>query len=88
MSRYGTKDTKDLPCTVGELMAHLAQFPADLPVIYRCFSDWAPLTVNEVVRVQGVPKACWVMRVYKEHIGTMSEENRANITEFVGFPGN
>jgi hypothetical protein len=75
-------------CTVGELIEHLKQFPAGMPVIFRCCSDWAELDLEDVKKVKGVPKQHWVMRVYEEHIATMSKENQDGITEFVCFPGN
>ena len=74
--------------TVDELVEHLKKFPGDLRVIYACCSDWEPLRLEEVRLVKGVPKTHWIMRAYKEHINTMSVENRENIAEFVEFPGN
>ena len=85
----GTLDTKrERFITVGELIKHLKEFPGDLPVIYELCSDWEPLQIEDVIIVKGVPKSSWVMRVYKEHVPTMSAENRENVAEFVGFPGN
>jgi hypothetical protein len=78
----------DKGCTVGELIEHLKQFPANLPVIFECCSDYAALNPADVKIKKGVPKQHWVMRVYEEHIATMSKENRDGITEFVAFPGN
>ena len=83
-----TEDWQELPTTVGELITHLKKFPEDLHVIYTSCSDWAPLHLKDVCLVKGVHKDSWVMRVYKEHVHTMSTENRSNISEFVGFPGN
>lgn len=44
-------------CTVGDLIAHLKQFPADMPVVYQCFSDWQPLTLDEVKQSKADPDA-------------------------------
>ena len=75
-------------CTVAELIEHLKQFPAQTPVIFECCSDYVPLNVAYVDIRKGVPKQHWVMRVYEEHIATMSKENQDGIVEFVCFPGN
>ena len=82
------QEREELPTTVGELIEHLKEFPGELPVIYACCSDWAPLHLKDVCLVKGVKKDSWVMQVYKEHVRTMSAENRDNISEFVAFPGN
>lgn len=76
--------------TVEELIQRLETFPKDLLVIYKCCSDWAPMSKEDVTLVKGVPKNAleWVMRVYKEHEATMSEENQRNMRDFVAFPGN
>lgn len=34
--------------TVGELIAHLQQFPAETPVVYRFCSNYSPLLADEV----------------------------------------
>lgn len=34
--------------TVAELIEHLKKFPPNAEVIYRCCSDWAPMTSDEV----------------------------------------
>jgi len=81
-------DDTERPITVGDLIGHLKQFDAGLPVIYECFSDYALLELKEVRVVKAVPKSHWVMRAYPEHEATMSEENRKAARQFLCFPGN
>lgn len=78
----------DKPITVGELIEHLRQFPTDMPVLYIACSDYSPLLAREIVVEQAVPKEGWFMRARKHHIPSMSEENRANVRDFLVFPGN
>ncbi len=73
---------------MGELIEHLKQFDLSTPVIYQCCSDWEALDLADVKTVQGVRKDHWIMRAYPSQIPTMSDENRANISMFVCFPGN
>jgi len=75
-------------CTVGELIKYLEQFSKDISVVHRSHSDWWPLNLEDIELIKGIPKDSWIMHVYKEHISTMSEENKSNIQEFVAFPGN
>jgi hypothetical protein len=77
------------PATVGSLIEHLKQFPADLEVLYRLCSDYAPLDLGDVVPASGVlNRGGWVMRVFEEHIPTMSERNVRQMKLYLLFPGN
>lgn len=72
------------PTTVGELIAFLEKLPREREVLFRCCSDYAPLTLGEIEIAGAVPKQSYYMRSHP----TMSAENKAAERIYVIFPGN
>jgi hypothetical protein len=70
--------------TVQDLINHLKQLPPNIGVIYKAYSDFQELTLDELQIVEAVDKSNYVMRSHP----TMSEENKQNKAKFLCFPGN
>jgi hypothetical protein len=68
--------------SVGELKQLLSQYPDDMPVAYKCCSDYAHLMAEEIDVCDAVDQVGYVMRSHP----TMSEENRAKVKQFLLFP--
>lgn len=69
--------------TVKELRDHLASFPDDLPVCYRCYSEYTLLKTDglEVKQLQPARKDGWVHDAW-------AGEPKRTLVSYLVFPGN
>ena len=69
---------------VGQLKKMLEQYPDDMEILNRRYSDYQIISEGEWHVVQGVEKDGWVMRSHP----TMSEENKRKEKSYLYLEGN
>lgn len=69
---------------VGELRKFLAQFPDDMEILYEYCSDYELLEDGQIRIMKAVNKNGYWMRAHP----TMSDENKAQMKDYLVFPGN
>lgn len=67
--------------TVGKLRTLLAAYPDDMPVCYRCCSQWTQMYAREVAPLRAFDNGGYVSEVFDEHGGRKA-------TTWLAFPGN
>ena len=70
--------------TVGELQKFLAQYPTNLEIVNRRFSDWQIISVDDWSMINGVARDFWIMNPHE----TMTEEDKQKSKEYLALGGN
>lgn len=76
--------------TVGQLIRHLETFDPNLRVLYSCFSDWAPMTLDEVRVNQAYPQRPGSASEFLRRVSPYQRLNPHDMVPetFLCFPGN
>ena len=69
---------------VGGLKRLLDNYPDDMEIVNRRYSDYEIISADEWSVIKGVDKNGWVMTSHP----TMSEENKKNEKEYLSLLGN
>jgi len=69
---------------VKELKEILAQYPDDMEILYRLYSDYEMLNADDISVVEAVDQNGYWMRTHP----TMSADNQSRKSTYLLFPGN
>lgn len=69
---------------VKELKILLDQYPDDMEVIYRLYSDYCKMCPDDIEIVKAAAKGCYVMRNHPK----LGEEYKAGVREMLSSPCN
>lgn len=70
--------------TIKELSELLANYPDDMEIVNRRYSDYEIISEDDFFILQGVDKNGWVMTSHP----TMSAENKAREKDYLALKGN